>query len=117
VWCREAEAGVRFIGPGGSGEEGSRPVAVEFYSSSVSKELNWEEETGRRFGSSTRTRRRAADSSRSRRWETMPWWAVPGRKAKRSGPVLVGMKERRKWGKRRNGLKAKEAAAKTLSFF
>jgi hypothetical protein len=47
VRCREAEAAVRFIGPGGGGEERRRPVAVEFYSSSVSKELKGEEETGR----------------------------------------------------------------------
>jgi hypothetical protein len=31
----------------GGGEEGRRPAAVEFYSSSVSKELKGEEETGR----------------------------------------------------------------------
>jgi hypothetical protein len=48
VWCRETEEGVRFIGLGGGGEEGRRPAAVEFYSSSVSKELNGEEETRRR---------------------------------------------------------------------
>jgi hypothetical protein len=45
VRCREAEAGVHFIGPGrqcGGGE-----AVVEFYSSSVLKELKGEEETGR----------------------------------------------------------------------
>jgi hypothetical protein len=47
VRCGDAEAGVRFIGPGGGGEEGRQPVAVEFYSSSISKELRGEEETGR----------------------------------------------------------------------
>jgi hypothetical protein len=39
VRCREAEAGVHFIRLGGGGEEGRQPAAVEFYSSSVSKEL------------------------------------------------------------------------------
>jgi hypothetical protein len=36
---------------------------------------------------------------------------VPGQKAERSGPVSVGVKERQKWAERRNGPKAKEAAA------
>jgi hypothetical protein len=31
------------------------------------------------------------------RWEPMPWWAVQSQKAERSGPVSVGVKERRKW--------------------
>jgi hypothetical protein len=35
------------LGWGGGGEEGRRPTAVEFYSSSISKELKGEEETGR----------------------------------------------------------------------
>jgi hypothetical protein len=46
VRCGEAEAGVRFIGTRrrwGGGE-----AAVEFYSSSVSKELEGEEQMGRR---------------------------------------------------------------------
>jgi hypothetical protein len=30
VRCREAEAGVHFIGPGGGREEARRPAAVEF---------------------------------------------------------------------------------------
>jgi hypothetical protein len=37
--------------------------------------------------------------------------AVPGQKAKWSGPVSVGVKERRKWAERQKGSKAKEAAA------
>jgi hypothetical protein len=93
---------------------------VEFYSSSVSLELKGEEETGRRrfsgeseggmtvlrFGSShaeeggsrrrtaRRCGRRGGGANGSRRWETTPWWAVPGQKAERSGPVSVGVKER-----------------------
>jgi hypothetical protein len=93
---------------------------VEFYSSSFSKELKREEETGRRhldggneeggvpdrFGYSreeessrqwrtTRWRgRRGGGADESRRWEMMPCWAVPGRKTERSGPILVGVKER-----------------------
>jgi hypothetical protein len=57
----------------------------------------------------------------SRRWEPMEaggesrWkleaGAVPGQKAKRSGPVSVGVNERRKWAERQKGSKAKEAAA------
>jgi hypothetical protein len=95
-------------------------MAVELYSSSVSKELKGEEEMGRRrysegseggmtalwFGSShaeeggsrrctTRRRgRRGGGAVGSRRWEPMPWWAVPGQKAEWSGPVSVGVKER-----------------------
>jgi hypothetical protein len=41
----------------------------------------------------------------------MPWWAVQGQKAERSGLVLVGVKERRKWAERRSGPKAKEATS------
>jgi hypothetical protein len=78
-------------------EEGRRPAAVEFYSSSVSKELKVEEETGRsqfsgggeggmtalRFGSSRREEggsrqhtarrcgRRGGDADGCRRWEPM----------------------------------------------
>jgi hypothetical protein len=92
VWCREAEAGVRFIGLG------RRPATVEFYSWSVLKELKGEEETGRhhldrgneeggapvRFGyshteESGRRRRtaqrhgqRGGGADGSRRWETTP---------------------------------------------
>jgi hypothetical protein len=88
---------------------------VEFYSSSVLKELKGEEETGRchfsggseggmmalRFGSSfteeggsrwcaaRRLGRRGGGADGSRRW-----WAVPGRKAEWSGPVSVGVKDR-----------------------
>jgi hypothetical protein len=36
---------------------------------------------------------------------------VPGQKADRSGPVSMGVKERRKWAERRNGSKSKDAAA------
>jgi hypothetical protein len=39
--------GCALYGRGGGGEEGRRPAAVEFYSSSVLKELKGEEETGR----------------------------------------------------------------------
>jgi hypothetical protein len=46
--CGEADAGVILLGRGGGGKEGRRPVPVEFYSTSVSKELKGEEETGRR---------------------------------------------------------------------
>jgi hypothetical protein len=110
---------------------------VDFYSSSVLKELKGEEETGRRYfsggseggmmalrfvssraeegGSRWHTARRhgqrGGGGDGSQRWETTPWWAVPGRKSERSGPVSVGVKERRKWAERRNGPKAKEAAA------
>jgi hypothetical protein len=86
VRCGEAEAGVRLIGTGrrwGGGE-----AAVEFYSSSVSKELEGEEQMGRRrfsggseggmttprFGSS-RVEEGGAD--RSRRWEPMYWARRP----------------------------------------
>jgi hypothetical protein len=112
-------------------------MAVEFYSSSVLKELKGEEETGRRrldggneeggapvrFGYSRvvesgrwwrtarRCRRRGGGADGSQRWEMTPLWAVPGRKAEWNGPVSVGVKERRKWTQRRNGLKAKEDAA------
>jgi hypothetical protein len=58
-----------------------------------------------RFGSS-----RAEEGNSQQRWETSPWWAIPGRMAERSGPVSVGVKERRKWVERRNGPKVKEAA-------
>jgi hypothetical protein len=40
VQCGEVEAGVHFIG------SGRQSAVVEFYSSSVSKELKGEEETG-----------------------------------------------------------------------
>jgi hypothetical protein len=112
-------------------------VAVEFYSSLVLKELKEEEKMERRrisggseggmtalqFGSlhveeggsrrhmARRCGWRGNSADGSRRWEMMPWWAVPGRMAKRSGPVSVGVKERRKWAERRNGSKAKEVAA------
>jgi hypothetical protein len=36
---------------------------------------------------------------------------VPGQKVVQSGPVSVAVEERQKWAERRNGLKAKEAAA------
>jgi hypothetical protein len=94
-------------------------VAVEFYSSSVLKELNGEQETGRcrldggneeggalvRFGylcseescRLLRIVRWCGSADGSRRWETMPWWAILGQKVERSGPVSVGVKERRKW--------------------
>jgi hypothetical protein len=36
---------------------------------------------------------------------------VLGQKAERSGPVSMGVKERRKWAERQNGPKAKEAGA------
>jgi hypothetical protein len=42
VWCGEAEASLHFIGPG------RWPAVVEFYSSSVLKELKGEEDTGKR---------------------------------------------------------------------
>jgi hypothetical protein len=96
-------------------------VTVEFYSSSVSKELNGEEEMGQcrfsggsergmttlQFGSShaedggSRRRttrqcgRRGDGAGGSRRWEMTPWWAVPGRKAEQSAPISMGVKERR----------------------
>jgi hypothetical protein len=105
---------------GGEQRVGRRPAAMEFYSSSVSKELKGEEETGRhrfsggseggmttlQFGSSRteeggsrrrtaqRCGRRGGSADGSQRWETTPWWAVPGRKAERSGLVSVGVKER-----------------------
>jgi hypothetical protein len=63
-------------GGGSRGEEGRRPTAVEFYSSSVLKELNVEEEMGQcrfsggreagmtaRFGLALHARRRAAIGS------------------------------------------------------
>jgi hypothetical protein len=135
VRCGEAEAGVRFIGPGSGVEEGRWPAAVEFYSSSVSKELKGEEEMGwhrfsggseggmtvLQFGSSRvkeggsrrcmarRCGRRGGGADGSHRWEPMPCWVVPGQKVEWSGPVSVGVKERRKWVERRNGPKAKEA--------
>jgi hypothetical protein len=37
---------------------------------------------------------RGGGADGSRRWELIPWWAVPGQKAERSGPVSVGVKER-----------------------
>jgi hypothetical protein len=55
---------------------------VLFYSSSV----RWR--MARRHG------RRGDGADGSQRWETTPWWAVPGRKAERSGLVSVGVKER-----------------------
>jgi hypothetical protein len=93
---------------------------VEFYSLSVSKELKGEEEMGRRrldgemkkvgapvrFGYSRaeksgrrwrmaqRRSWRGGSDDRSRRWETTPGRAVPGRMAERSGPVSVGVTER-----------------------
>jgi hypothetical protein len=45
------------------------------------------------------------------RWKSEVGADVPGQKAERSGPVSVGVKERQKWAERRNGPKAKEAAA------
>jgi hypothetical protein len=44
---RRGGGGVRFIGPGRRWGGGEGPVAVEFYSSSVSKELKGGQETGR----------------------------------------------------------------------
>jgi hypothetical protein len=106
---------------------------VEFYSSSVSKELKGEEEMGlRRFSGGSESGMTAlrfgslraeeggsaqhggaaggaavpmeagggsrwkqeVGANGSRRWEPMPWWAVPGQKVERSGPVSVGVKER-----------------------
>jgi hypothetical protein len=110
---------------------------VEFYSLSVSKELKGEEamgrhrldgemkkvgaavwfgysrveESGRQWRMARRRGRRGGSDDQSRRWETTPWWAVPGRMAERSGPVSVGVMERRRWAERQNGPKAKEAAA------
>jgi hypothetical protein len=125
VQCREAEAGVHFIGPGGGGEEGRRPTAVEFYSSSVSKELKGEEETGRRrfsggseggmtalrFGSwrmeeggsrqrtARRRSRRGDGADGSRRWELME--ARGGSRWKlevgADGSRSWELMERRKW--------------------
>jgi hypothetical protein len=109
---------------------------VEFYSSSVSKELKGEEEMGQcrfsggseggmttlQFGSShaeeggsrrCTTRqcgRRGDGADGSRRWETTPWWAVPGRKAEQSEPVSMGVKERRNGPSDEMGQKPKEAA-------
>jgi hypothetical protein len=45
------------------------------------------------------------------RWKPEAGADVPGQKAERSGPVSLGVKERRKWAERRNGTKAKEVAA------
>jgi hypothetical protein len=123
VRCREAEAGVRFIGPrrrwgggevvdgggvlllngfkgvkggeemgrrhlDGRNEEGGAPVWFGY--SRV-------EESGRRRCTTRRRGRRCGGADGGRRGETTPWWAVPGRKAERSGLVSVGVKERRKW--------------------
>jgi hypothetical protein len=97
VRCKEVEAGVRFIGLGRQWEEGRWLAAVEFYSSSLSKVFNREEEMGRRrfsggseggmtalrFGSSRmeeggsrqrtarRCGRRGGGADGSRRWEPM----------------------------------------------
>jgi hypothetical protein len=93
-----------------SGEEGRRPTAVEFYSSSVSKELKGEEETGRRRfsggsegGSQQRTARRRSrrggGADGSRRWELMEagggsrWKPEVGHDGSRSWEPM----ERRKW--------------------
>jgi hypothetical protein len=42
--AKRLRRGCILYGWGGGGEEGRRPTAVEFYSSSVSKELKGEEE-------------------------------------------------------------------------
>jgi hypothetical protein len=117
VRCGEAEVGVCFIGLGrrwGGGEAaGSGGVFLLVGFEGVKRE----EETGRRHFSGgseggmtalglalhawrraavggARHGRRGSGANGSRRWETTPWWAVPGRKAEWSRPVLVGVKER-----------------------
>jgi hypothetical protein len=125
VRCREAEAEVRFIGPGrrwrggeaaggggvllligfegvkgGRGEGTGRRrfsggseggmMTLQFGSSHV-------EEGGSRQRTARRCGRRGGGADGSRWWEPMPWWAVPGQKAERSGLISVGVKERRKW--------------------
>jgi hypothetical protein len=45
------------------------------------------------------------------RWKPDLGADVSGQKVEWSGPVSVGVKERRKWAERRNGPKGKDAAA------
>jgi hypothetical protein len=97
---REEETGQRRFSGGGEGGM----TALRFGSSRV-------EEGSSRRRTARRRDWRGGNANGSQRWETMPWWAILGRKAKRSGPVSVGVKERQKWAEQRNGLKAKEAAA------
>jgi hypothetical protein len=136
VRCREAEAGVHFIGLGrlwGGGEAaggggvlhlvdfegvkgGTGDGAVSTYwaneegGAPVRFGYSRAEESGRWWRTARWRDERGGGAVGSRRWETTSWWAVLGRKANWSRPVSVGVKERRKWAKRRNGLKAKEAA-------
>jgi hypothetical protein len=137
VRCREAEAGVCFIGPGrwwGGGEaadgsgvllligfkgvKGGRGTGRHRFSGGSEGGMTAlrfsylrVEEGGSWWRTTWRRGQRGGDANGSRRWESMPWWAVPGQKAERSKPVSVGVKERRKWAKQRNWPKAKEAAA------
>jgi hypothetical protein len=96
----EEETGQRRLD--GGNEEGGAPVRFDY---SCAKE------SSRRWRTARRHSQRGGGADGSRRWETTPWWAVPGRMAERSGPVSVGVKERRKWAEQRNGPKAKEVAA------
>jgi hypothetical protein len=86
---REEETGLhRFSG----GTEGGMTV-LRFGSSRM-------EEGGCRRHMARRRDHRGGGANGSRRWEMSPWWAIPSRKAEQSGPVSVGVKERRKWAER-----------------
>jgi hypothetical protein len=103
-------------GQGGDGEEGRRAVAVEFYSSSFSKELKGEEEMGHhRFSGGSEGGMTALRFGSSRAEEGGSQQRTARRRSRRGGGADGSWRwepmERRKWAECRNGPKAKEAAA------